>query len=173
MFTPAKLREIAAEAEARYDELASVEFSKTEILNGLDDDNRRQCVEIRRIIDQAKFCARYMEAHNLTEVHNIGPFGNLKVKNGDRVRILKGAPLMTMGATPAQRAHWDAHGCHRFAKRTYEVTVSQVYDGWCSGHDFEYVSPKYWRENLRNQTIEWAGTGGYWTWTSPEFVEVI
>lgn len=173
MFTPEKLREMANEQDAIVEDArrkdSSLGFGPGNPGPGWQTRGLDAYREARRL----RFAADYMEHFGIQEARQIGSYGNLKVKPGDKVRILKGAPLMTMGAGPSERAHKEIHGCHRFAKRSYVVTVSQNYEGWNSDYDFNTIREKYLRENLRNQTIEWAGTGGYWTWTSPEWVEVV
>ena len=173
MFTPAKLREMAAQQDA----IVEQGRAEDEAL-GFGPGNpgprwRTTGYFAYKEAERLRFAARYMEHFGIKERAHVGPFGNLNVKKGQRVRIKKGAPLFNMGPTPAERAHKEEHGCHRFAQKNYTVVVSQNYQGWCAGHGFEYISEKYWHENLRDQTIEWAGTGGYWTWTSPEWVEII
>lgn len=175
MFTPEKLRELAAEQdriieESRVEDAAADKgYGPGNPGPGWTNKGLPAYYEAQRL----RFAARYMETFNIKEAKSIGPFGNLQVKSGQQVRILKGAPLMTMGATPAERDHKEKHGCHRFAKRTYVVTVHTNNEGWCETYDFDKVFYKYQVNGLRDQTIEWAGTGGYWTWTSPEWVELI
>lgn len=173
LYTPAKLRELAAEQNTILENGRKEEYAQ-----GFGPGNpgpmwRDVCMPAMKLRDQMLFAAAHMELLGIKERSHIGPFGNLDVKQGQKVRIKKGAPLFTMGAGPAGRAHKEEHGCHRFAKRDYVVVVSQNYQGWCDNSSVEHTREKYLRQGLRDQTIEWAGTGGYWTWTSPEWVEVI
>jgi hypothetical protein len=170
MFTPESLQNLADEQMVIADMNRAVDLP-----NGERDLSHWQTVGYHAYMlsKRAEFASKYMLAHGIKEARQIGSFGNLPVKQGQKVRILKGAPLHTMGATTAERAHKEIHGCHRFAKRTYVVTVSQNFEGWNTDNEYDMMREKYIRENMRQQTIEWAGTGGYWTWTSPEYVEII
>ena len=175
MFTPEKLRELAAEQDALIeqsrveDDAAQMGYGPGNPGPGWKDKGLPAYYEGQRL----RFAARYMETFGIKEARSIGPFGNLPVRKGQKVRILKGAPLMTMGASAAERDHKELHGCHRFAKRAYTITVHTNNEGWCETHDFDRMRFKYQVNGLRDQRIEWSGTGGYWTWTSPEYVEII
>jgi hypothetical protein len=175
MYTPAKLRELAAEQDRiietsrAEDQAVDKSYGPGNPGPGWSNKGRPAYYEAQRL----RFAADYMEAFGITERKNIGPFGALPVKRGQKIRILKGAPLFTMGATPAERDHKETHGCHRFAKRTYTVTVRNSDEGWCDNNLFSQMRYKYQVLGVRDQRIEWAGTGGHWTWTTPEFVEVI
>jgi hypothetical protein len=175
MFTPEKLREMAAEQDALIEEgraedaAADKGYGPGNPGPGWTNKGLPAYYEAQRL----RFVADFMVAFGITERKNIGPYGALPVKSGQQVRILKGAPLFTMGATPAERDHKEQHGCHRFAKRTYVVTVSNSDEGWAETNDFARMRHKYQVLGVRDQRIEWAGTGGYWTWTSPEYVEII
>ncbi len=70
------------------------------------------------------------------------------IKPGDRVRVLKGAPVQSFGARGG-----------RIQGRSMVVTVDHIRK-WSALH-----------EN-RNDVV-WAGSGGYWTSTTSDWVEKV
>ena len=77
------------------------------------------------------------------------------MKRGDRVRIRKGAQIYSL------YPGWPKEG--KPAGRTFAVTLHFTEKGYSgAGRDGEVVvEPR----------VEWAGRGGYWTWTHPDNAE--
>lgn len=105
--------------------------------------------------DEALHTAAWMEQHGVTEAVSIGPFGNADIKQGTKVRVRKGAKIGGTGTNVPDKAG-----------ATYTVEVVSI--------DAGSVSEDLRGEiRLRNQTVHWAGRGGYWRWTDVTNVEPI
>jgi hypothetical protein len=160
MFTPEKLLEIAVDAMAVYKTKPSGVTRSSDEMDSY------------RVAQQAETCALWLERFgNGQPVESIGPFGNKDIKTGDHVRVKKGARLYT--THPAYKRVHEADGgsYDKIAGTAYVVKVSHENNGWAPYpnhyHDHEL------KHKLRNQTVHWAGTGGYWFWTDATNVEKV
>lgn len=140
-FTPDSLLQIALDAQAELDattpDIRSADFRW----------------EARRKRDDALHTAAWMEQQGITEAKSIGPFGNPQIRQGAKVRVLKGAKIGGTGSRVPERAG-----------ATHTVTVVSIDPG--------HVFAEHGRIRLTNAKINWAGRGGYWRWTDVTNVEV-
>jgi len=122
-----------------------------EIAAQTEDCDQRWSLMRRR--DAALATAAWMERNGVTEAANIGPFGNIALPSG-KVRVRKGAPLRGTGNHVPETTG-----------TSYVIKVVSVDEG--------YVFDDGRTITLRNQTVHWAGRGGYWRWTDVTNVERI
>lgn len=143
-YTKESLMEIALENQVIYENL-SIEFPAGTIHDGR---NRA-----RRTMEEALFCAEWMEKEGIEELANVGPFMTTQVSKGQKVKIKKGAVVFsTLPSVPRSgirtiRDQWvtvhyssEGHIDHGHLRRDCKTTVEQG-------------------------RVTWAGTGGYWRWT--------
>lgn len=149
-YTPATLLEMAAKAQARYEELR-VQFPPGTI--------NRERNEARELSETALACASWMESHGHTELANVGPFMTVKPRPGSRVRIRKGSRIFS--------THPSIGPEGTVSTRDQAVLVRSVNAG--------YVDRRYQRssEEIVQGTVRWAGAGGYWRWTDINNVELL
>lgn len=111
--------------------------------------------EHRRAANAAILCAAWMEKRGIASLSCVGPFGT-RPQRGQKVRIKAGAHV-----------HSTCHKLNRVNARPYTVTVFDCYEGY-AGPDYSTGD-----EKVRNPEVHWAGSSGYWCWTSIENVEFV
>ena len=150
MYAPASLLSIAAASEKRYTALLA-QFPPGTI--------HHERNEAHREMEMALACAAWMEANNLTELENVGPFGVAKVERGAMMRIRKGSRIFS-----------TAPGVGREGVEAKRAQVIKVHS-----YDPGYVNLLGGNDNgdVRQGTIRWAGAGGYWRWTDINNVELL
>jgi hypothetical protein len=136
MFTPARLLDIALSAQAE-----------------MDASPREFRWDAMRARDEALNVAAWMEQHGITEAKSIGPFGSSALKQGDKVRVRKGAKIRGTGNNVPDRAG-----------ATHTVTVVSVDRG-------SVFEERPGQIRVVNEMVHWAGRGGYWRWTDASNVE--
>lgn len=109
-------------------------------------------VDARRQQESAMICAQWMEQNGIKEMTHVGPFGENNFKPGQRVRIRKGAIVKGFGFKG-----------EKVLTKSQIIKVSHVFRGYTHPDGPTVIHP----------TVEWAGTGGYWTWTHPMNVEAV
>lgn len=111
---------------------------------------------------EALNCAVWMEQNGKTELAYVGPFGEPEkvFRKGVKVRIRKGAHIKNL-----------SKGDY-VAGRSYVVTIHDLYRGWAAGHDAELFGHTMGKP-VRMPELVWPGTGGYWSYVSPNDVEVV
>lgn len=145
MITPESLLQIAAESELLYKDL-SIQFPPGTY--------SRERNGARDRMDRALLCADWMIRKGHESLRFVGPFGNIPVKNGERVRVKAGS--LVFSTNPQV----DQTGVE--LKRSQIVTIHGD------------VSPGYVNENrLVQPRVTWAGSGGYWRWTDLNNVDFL
>jgi hypothetical protein len=139
-FTPESLLQLALDAQAELD------ATKPDVRSDL-------YWDVSRRRDDALHTAAWMEQHGITEAKSIGPYGNPQIRQGDKVRVLKGAKIGGTGNRVPERAGV-----------THTVTVVSIDPG--------HVFAEHGRIRLTNAKINWAGRGSYWRWTDVTNVEL-
>ena len=133
----------------------------------------REQMDAYNLSQQAETCAIYLDkVLGGGMVEQIGPFGNKGFKRGQKVRIKKGTPLLTMHPRYKERKYLeDGTPYHKLAGRDYVVTLHSADPGFAkhpnSFHAHELTSA------VREERVEWAGESGYWTWCDARFVEPV
>lgn len=117
-----------------------------------------------RLHDVAFAAAKWMEEGGLEEVVQIGPFGRLDIKRGDKVRIKKGAVILSMNPK-------HNRDNPKIAKKDYEVVIHDVNEGWIGTHWHPHKRDSV--EVHREQSICWPGEGGYWCYLDTAMVEKV
>lgn len=138
-FTADSLMEIAAAAERRYRALAA-QFGPGIIHDERDD--------ARREMEDAIAFAACMAENRVASARYVGPFGNPSSLPGERIRVAKGVRIF--GTGPAMTKAGIQVG------RALSVTVHSIHEGSVSRAEAGLV---------RQPTVHWAGSGGYWRWT--------
>lgn len=157
VYTPEGLRAIARDAERRYEALLIKHPPGTFHADRND---------ARRLRDQALACAAWMEARGAAALSSVGPFLARRYRRQERVRIKKGAVVFsTKPGTPEQGV---------VQTRDQEVTVHSFHEGYVNP-EVRSLRPGASVDEVLQSVIQgqvhWAGSGGYWRWTSVEFVE--
>lgn len=135
MFTVDTLLDIAARAERAY-------FARTGSLS-----------EAYHTMEKALVAAEWMEKNGIEASPYVGPFGEVTLKRGDKVRIKAGSKITS-----------TLKSLNRTTTRPYTVTIHDVYSGFIHEHRGHVV---------RNPTVVWAGSGGYWCETEVANVEKV
>jgi hypothetical protein len=146
MYTIDKLMNIALEAEKEYLEL------RKNFPPGTYNKQRNDAFQLNH---DALICAAWMEKEGIIEIENIGPFTSTLSKmldKNDRVKIKKGSIV---------------HSTHPSIPREGIVT-SKVQTVTIRSIDKGYIQD----ETVKNGTVHWAGTGGYWKWCSINDVSI-
>lgn len=151
MFTVDKLLDIAIEAEATRNAIEGKPGQACQ--------ENMSRYELYNTIERAMLCARHMEHNGIKEIKYIGPFGELPFKQGDKVRIKKGALI---------RGAKGVNGGPKYAGRDYAVKAHNVFQGWV-GQDSDHRNAGV---DLRNPQISWSGKDG-WYYTDANNVEVV
>jgi hypothetical protein len=149
MYTQERLLAIALDSEAEYQEHLK-SFGPGTYHEGRN--------KARERAELALACAAWLEAKGIIETICIGPFCDIKITQGQRVRVKAGSIVHTCG--PKHTPEGTVSG------RAVVMTVSSFDEG--------YVDLR--RDHLpevRPGRVTWAGAGGYWRWTSPDNVEII
>lgn len=102
----------------------------------------------------------HMKKMGVTEIERIGPFhaGEIKEVEKGQIVVLKSGSLVK-SFNPSKKEFT--------LSRRHKVRVNRMDRG------FVYPPEERGRNNIRETTVVWAGTGGYWCWTSIENVEAI
>jgi hypothetical protein len=108
--------------------------------------------EMRREANLALLCGSYMEQRKIPQAAIIGPFILWAPKGGERVIVRKGARI---GSTHDR--------LRRECGRAYSVKVHS----FSAGHVWQEGD----RIQLRQPSVTWVGSGGYWCWTTLDSVE--
>jgi hypothetical protein len=133
---------------------------KTSIFGGLRADRNDL-----RDREQAERALRWMEDMKIEEAAQVGIFGTKGIKQYQRVRIRKGAPITTTDP----RYERNGAGYDKLAGRDYTVEVKMVFGGYIDSH-WHRETAKY---AARNERVSWAGEGGYWHECDTAFVELV
>lgn len=154
MFTPESLLQIATGAETRYKGLL-VEFPP-----GTSNDERN---DARRRMEQALVCAEWMQTGGHTELTHVGPFGAIDLKQGDRIRIRKGAVVFSTAPNIGREGVT--------LPRAQVVTVRSVDQGYVDTDHHYHRSRDKDASPVRQARVRWSGAGSYWRWTDITNVE--
>ena len=146
VFTPALLLDMAIEAE-------TLMVSIPHVIGTMMSKERWNA---RSAMNEAFDTALWMEQHGLAAAPMIGKYGNLPLKRGMKVRIKKGASIGSMGDRTSP-----------VAGVSYVVTVHDSSEG------ATFQDHRDGCLTVRNQTVQWAGRGGYWCWTDATNVEIV
>lgn len=104
----------------------------------------------RQTAREALACASWMEDRGIETLNSVGPFVDRAPQRGERVRIKEGAEI-----------HSTSKRLCRTNRRTYSVVVHDTHKG--------YIEPD---GKIRQPTLHWVGTNGYWCWTDLQNVEL-
>lgn len=150
MYTPQRLMEIALEADTRYQEL-----SKQYPL-GTFNKERNDAYDLSEI---AMICAAWMEKNGLSEVKSIGPFNEFLPTSGSLVKVKEGATVYSTHPSYTREG--------RKVRRDQVIKVHDVYQGYVDRyHHIDHPE-------VRNATVHWVGSGGYWKWCDINDVEQV
>lgn len=116
-------------------------------------------------LENAMSAAKWLEDGGLTEVEQIGPFGRLDIKRGDKVKIKAGSIIRTT------HPKYDFYKNPKIARRSYTVNVHDVSEGWIANGWWPHRRTH--PETHREQQITWAGEGGYWCWLYTKDIELV
>ena len=150
MLTAESLLAMATEAEARYQQLRTQHPPGT--LNAERNDEHD-------LAEKALVCAQWLEQRGGGPLAYVGPFGNLRLKRGDLVRIRRGAVM-----------HSTHPSVPREGKPYLGTRPVKVFD-----IDRGYVTTQsaYGEEKVVQPRVHWAGAGGYWCWVDANDVELV
>jgi hypothetical protein len=113
-------------------------------------------------MESAFLCALWMENNHRSSMITVGPFGELPIKPGDRVRIAKGSQVfgrITNAESAAGKSTMRIAGC------SHVVTVQNTNAGY-AGYDYQD------RLVVRQQQVVWSGQRD-WRRTDAENVTVL
>ena len=154
MFTPNRLLEMSLEYEQQAADMYALSTP------GVYSEHYNKAYDLRKKAMEALVCAEWMERHGITEAPMIGPFGNISAERGTKVRIKAGSVINGFGPEFAKG--------QKIIERPYTVNVHSV--------EFGYAYSPAWTGNrdieVKNQRVEWVGSGGYWRWTDSSNVEI-
>lgn len=111
---------------------------------------------LRNRIDEVNLTSaiRWMEEGSLTEIEQVGPFGELGIKPGQKVTIRKGAKI---------RSTNPKYACGKTAGRQLTINVMDVEQGFIATSWHPHQRCYY--DTHREETVRWVGAGGYFYWT--------
>ncbi|KWU26294.1 hypothetical protein [Burkholderia cenocepacia] len=156
MFTKESLRQMADMAEKSYRELLVLHPPGT-VHDGRND--------AHDLMDRARICADWMEAHGIEQTANIGPFMTTLPKRLQQVRIRKGARIFGTGPKIGREGE--------ITQRARVVVVHSVDKGYIDTHTGRKWVDERHAPVVVQARVHWAGTGGYWRWTDIENVEIV
>jgi hypothetical protein len=148
MFTPDSLLDIALEQDAI---IAGMGAHVPGTYHG-------EHYAARQRRDKALKAAEHMQAHGIVSAAHIGEFQSFQVREGDVVRLRKGATVFSTSRQVPRDG--KPNGVNR------KIRVRSVHQGYI---DYSGMS----QGEVRNPTVHWAGTGSYWYWTDINNVELI
>lgn len=152
MFTPDSLLKMSVDYTRQADEI-SASMGDTRGYN-------EHLWQLRRKAREALVCAEWMENNGVSETPMIGPFGNIRVEKGAKVRIKAGAIVNGFGP--------EFVNGQKTIQRAYTVYIKSVDAGYAlSRSDTGNI-----KDEVCNQRVDWSGTGGYWRWTDTTNIEI-
>jgi hypothetical protein len=160
MFTPDSLLEMAVDFETKGNEQAAL-GNQSDPATRERSDFFGKAYEFRRKSMEATVCAEWMENHDITEAATIGPFGNITVERGKKIRIKAGAVVFGFGT--------EIPNGGKIVTRKYIVAIHRADNGFAIDANGGHRG----KAEVRNQQVHWAGTGGYWRWTDASNVEIL
>ena len=159
-FTLERLESIASSAEQLYKDLLAQHPP------GTFHDGRNHAHDL---MEQARHCAKWMQAKGHTSLHHVGSFDAFSYGQGDRVRIRAGASYRSY--LPKFRGEPQVNA------RARVVTVNTIYSGYVDVHGIHArrMTSESERliESVRQPEVVWAGTGGYWCQVNANDVELV
>lgn len=144
MFTVDYFMKLAETANTKYEERVAMGFGP-----GTVDDERN---DARKMFEQAIAAADYMEKNEIESAKAVGSFCNILLKKGDKVRLKAGA-----------KYRW--RGIWKVNQRNRTITIQYMSEG--------YTPYCYSEYGVRNPSVTWAGTGGYWCDVDINEIELI
>lgn len=142
-YTPARLREMAEQADRQYQALSLLHPP------GTFNRERNDAYDLR---ERALACAQWMEDHGHAELVHVGPFSAVQLKKGQEVYVKAGTVI----------------GGTRVAKRRYKVRLTDFWGGYVDTHHHFKEA-----ERFGQARVEWAGSGGCWCRVDANDVEPV
>lgn len=159
-YTPDRLREIAAQAQAVYESLLA------DFPPGTIHDVRNNAYQLK---EEAAQCAQWMQLKALESLWHVGSLDGRLLHKGMRVRVRPGALLKSM--------HPKHRGTPQRIERARVVTVNDTYTGFVEQLGMRaFVGKQDERallESVRQPEVVWAGSGGYWCTVDANEIEII
>lgn len=140
MFTPDSLLNQALNFEVMYQTLLA------QFPSGTYSEERN---DARRKMNDAIFCADWMEKNGHAELPNVGPFMLLKPAKGQLLRLRRGSLIFGTGSGIPEGGKTTA--------RVQTIKVHYIDEGYVDNIDRE---PRFCQGK-----VHWVGPNGYWRWS--------